>query len=101
MPKITAMAYRVAQYDFWQFVFFLGFISVQLAVLNFLPIPVLDGGHLLFYAYEGVVRRPLSANMQAAGYRLGLALLVGMMLFANWNDLLRQPLFRFLGGHSS
>ena len=76
-------------------------LSVTVGIANLLPIPVLDGGHLLFYAYESVVRRPLSANMQAAGYRLGLALLFGMMLFANWNDLLRQPLFRFLGGHSS
>jgi len=76
-------------------------LSVTVGIANLLPIPVLDGGHLLFYAYEGVVRRPLSANMQAAGYRVGLALLVCMMLFANWNDLLRQPLFRFLGGHSS
>jgi len=76
-------------------------LSVTVGIANLLPIPVLDGGHLLFYAYEGVVRRPLSAGMQAAGYRVGLALLVGMMLFANWNDLQRLQVFRFLGGHSS
>lgn len=76
-------------------------LSVTVGIANLLPIPVLDGGHLLFYAYEGVVRRPLSANMQAAGYRVGLALLVCMMLFANWNDLQRLQVFRFLGGHSS
>ena len=76
-------------------------LSVTVGIANLLPIPVLDGGHLLFYAYEWVVRRPLSANMQAAGYRLGLALLVCMMLFANWNDLQRLHLFPFLGGHPS
>ncbi len=72
-------------------------ISITIGLANLMPIPVLDGGHLLFYAYEGVVRRPLSANIQAASYRVGLALLVGMMLFANWNDLQRLQLFHFLG----
>jgi regulator of sigma E protease len=72
-------------------------LSVSVGLLNLLPIPVLDGGHLLFYAYEGVVRRPLGANVQAAGYRLGLALLVGLMLFATWNDLQRLRVFHFFG----
>ncbi len=73
-------------------------LSITVGLVNLLPIPVLDGGHLLFYAYEGVVRRPLSANIQAAGYRVGLALLVCMMLFANWNDLQRLRVFHFFGG---
>jgi len=63
-----------------------------------LPVPVLDGGHLLFYAYEAVARRPLSGHIQAAGYRVGLALLLGFMLFATWNDLNRLRVFNFLGG---
>jgi regulator of sigma E protease len=74
------------------------FISVNLGIFNLLPIPVLDGGHLLFYAYEAVARRPLSAAVQAAGYRVGLALLLGLMLFATTNDLLHRSLFHFLGG---
>lgn len=73
-------------------------ISVSVGFLNLLPIPVLDGGHLLFYAYEAVARRPLAASVQAVGYRLGLALLLGFMLFAGWNDLQRYDLFNFLGG---
>lgn len=73
-------------------------ISVSVGFLNLLPIPVLDGGHLLFYAYEAVARRPLAASVQAVGYRLGLALLLGFMLFAGWNDLQRYNLFNFLGG---
>ena len=72
-------------------------LSVSVGLLNLLPIPVLDGGHLLFYAYEGVVRRPLRASVQAAGYRVGLALLVGLMLFATWNDLQRLRVFHFFG----
>jgi regulator of sigma E protease len=73
-------------------------ISVSVGFLNLLPIPVLDGGHLVFYAYEAVARRPLAANVQAVGYRLGLALLLGFMLFAVWNDLQRYNVFNFLGG---
>ena len=63
-----------------------------------MPIPVLDGGHLLFYAYEAVARRPMAAKVQEAGYRVGLALLAGLMLFATWNDLQKLNLFKFLGG---
>jgi regulator of sigma E protease len=59
---------------------------------------MLDGGHLAFYAYEAVARRPLSANIQAASYRVGLALVLGLMLFATWNDLQRLRAFHFLGG---
>jgi regulator of sigma E protease len=73
-------------------------ISVGIGFLNLLPIPVLDGGHLLFYAYEAVARRPLAAKVQAAGYRVGLALVLGLMLFATWNDLQRLHVFNFLGG---
>jgi regulator of sigma E protease len=73
-------------------------ISVSIGFMNLLPIPVLDGGHLLFYAYEAVVRRPLAASVQAAGYRVGLALVLGLMLFATWNDLQRLRVFKFLGG---
>ncbi|HEX3700711.1 MAG TPA: RIP metalloprotease RseP [Phenylobacterium sp.] len=73
-------------------------ISVSLGFMNLLPLPVLDGGHLLFYAYEAVARRPLAAKVQAAGYRVGLALVLGLMLFATWNDLQRLRVLTFLGG---
>jgi regulator of sigma E protease len=75
-----------------------GVLSVGIGFMNLLPIPVLDGGHLVFYAYEALVRRPMAAQVQSVGYRLGLALLLGFMLFATWNDLLRLNLFKFLGG---
>jgi regulator of sigma E protease len=73
-------------------------ISVSIGFMNLLPVPVLDGGHLLFYAYEAAARRPLGAKVQAAGYRVGLALLLGLMLFATWNDLQRLRVFQILGG---
>jgi regulator of sigma E protease len=73
-------------------------ISVGIGFVNLLPVPVLDGGHLLFYAYEAAARRPVGARVQAAGYRVGLALLLGLMLFAAWNDLQQLRVFHFLGG---
>jgi regulator of sigma E protease len=73
-------------------------LSVNIGFANLLPLPVLDGGHLLFYAYEAAARRPLGAKVQAAGYRVGLALLLGFMLFATWNDLQQLRVFKFLGG---
>lgn len=76
----------------------IAFMSVSVGLLNLMPVPVLDGGHLLFYAYESVARRPLSAGVQAASYRVGLALLLCLMLFATWNDLQRLRVFHFLGG---
>ena len=72
--------------------------SVAIGFLNLLPIPVLDGGHLLFYAYEAAARRPLAASVQMVTYRVGLALVLGLMLFATTNDLRRNNVFHFLGG---
>jgi len=73
-------------------------ISVSIGFLNLLPIPVLDGGHLLFYAYEALARRPLAAQVQAVGYRLGLALVLGLLLFGTWNDLQQLSVLKILGG---
>jgi regulator of sigma E protease len=75
-----------------------GLISVSVGFINLLPIPVLDGGHLLFYAYEAAARRPLAASVQMVSYRVGLALMLGLMLFATTNDLRRTNIFHFLGG---
>lgn len=80
---------------------FAAILSVGIGFLNLLPIPVLDGGHLLFYGYEAIAKRPVAARFQEAGYRVGLALLAGLMLFATWNDLQKLNLFKFLGGLSS
>lgn len=73
-------------------------LSVSIGFMNLLPIPVLDGGHLLMYAYEAIAKRPLRADFQAAGFRAGLALILGFMLFAAWNDLNRYDVFKFIGG---
>ncbi len=81
----------------FQYLSLAGLLSTSIGLVNLLPIPILDGGHLLFYAYEAVARRPLPARAQAAGYRVGLALLVGLMLFTAWHDLQGLQVFHFLG----
>jgi regulator of sigma E protease len=64
-----------------------GVLSVGLGLINLLPIPVLDGGHLLYYGFEAASGRPLSERAQAFGFRAGLVLVAGLMLFATWNDV--------------
>ncbi|MBF7053727.1 RIP metalloprotease RseP [Halomonas sp. KAO] len=71
------------------FVSFMAYLSISLGVLNLLPIPVLDGGHLLYYAMELVRGRPVSERTQAIGLRIGLALVGGLMLMAIYFDLMR------------
>jgi regulator of sigma E protease len=72
-----------------QFVLFLAVISISLGVLNLLPIPVLDGGHLMYYIIEAVKGSPLSDTVMAWGQQIGVALLVGLMVLAFYNDLTR------------
>lgn len=69
------------------------FISVAIGFANLLPIPVLDGGHLLYYAFEAVLGRPLGERAQEVGFRLGLALVLCLMLLATFNDIVRFNLF--------
>ena len=69
------------------FVQFTAFISINLAFINLLPIPALDGGHLAFYAAEAVRRRPLGARGQDWALRTGLAFVLALMLFVTINDL--------------
>jgi regulator of sigma E protease len=71
------------------FVMFLAVISISLGVLNLLPIPVLDGGHLLYYIIEAVKGSPLSEKIMLAGQRIGIALLMGLMTLALYNDITR------------
>lgn len=72
-----------------RFIGFLAVVSISLGILNLLPIPLLDGGHLFFYAIEAVRRKPVSEDLLYAGQRLGIALLVGLMGLAFYNDLVR------------
>ncbi|MEY3182764.1 MAG: hypothetical protein RLZ35_749 [Pseudomonadota bacterium] len=83
---IAKQAGHSVSMGFVSFIQFLAIISVSLGVLNLLPLPVLDGGHLLFYAYEAIRRKPLSMRLQEAGYRIGFVLLMMLMGLALYND---------------
>ncbi|NQE64130.1 RIP metalloprotease [Caulobacter sp. RHG1] len=93
-PDLATMALRV----FTSSMVMIASLSVSIGFMNLLPIPVLDGGHLLMYAYEAIAKRPLRADFQAAGFRAGLAFILCFMLFAAWNDLNRYDVFKFIGG---
>jgi regulator of sigma E protease len=64
-----------------------GAISVSIGLLNLFPIPLLDGGHLLYYLIEGLRGRPLSERAQEMGFRIGLAIVLMLMIFATFNDI--------------
>jgi regulator of sigma E protease len=75
------------------FVGFVALISINLAFINLLPIPALDGGHLAFYAAEAVRRKPVSARSQEWAFRTGIAFVVALMLFVTINDIVSLPIF--------
>jgi regulator of sigma E protease len=84
---IAQMSGQVASVSFSLLVQFVAMISVSIGLLNLFPVPLLDGGHLLFYAIEAVRGRPLSERAQEYGFRIGMALVLMLMVFATYNDL--------------
>ena len=84
MAEVTG---KIAELGIEPLLRWIAFISANIGFLNLLPIPVLDGGHLLFYAYEGLFRKPLSQRFQMAGFQVGLALLMMLMAFVFYNDI--------------
>lgn len=86
---IARFAYRIAGVDFWEFLFFLGLISINLAVINFLPIPILDGGHMAFLIYEAIRGKPASERVRLGAAYVGLILIAGLMLFVFYLDISR------------
>lgn len=86
---IAQVAGETASYGLEVYLGFLAVLSISLGVLNLLPIPVLDGGHLLYYTVEAVIRRPVPERIQAMGLQLGLLLISGVMVLAVYNDVSR------------
>ena len=85
--RIAQMSGQVASLGFVPLLHFVGMLSVSIGLLNLFPIPLLDGGHLLFYLIEGVRGRPLSERAQEVGFRIGLAIVLMLMIFATFNDI--------------
>ena len=86
---IAEVAGATAQIGWQPYVEFLALVSISLGVMNLLPIPVLDGGHLVYYTIELLRGRPLSKRIQDMGLRLGLAAMLTMMILAFFNDITR------------
>jgi regulator of sigma E protease len=85
--RIADAAGKFAAIGFTQLVLFTAFISVSIGLINLFPIPILDGGHLMFYAVEAVTGRPVNEEIQEFGFRVGLALILMLMIFGFYNDL--------------
>jgi regulator of sigma E protease len=85
--RIAQLSGEVAQGGIVPLLWFMAVLSVNLGLINLFPVPVLDGGHLLFYAAEAIRGKPLGQRAQEYGFRVGLALVLTLMVFATWNDL--------------
>jgi regulator of sigma E protease len=85
--KIAGMSAQAAKLGFDWLVQLVALLSVGIGILNLLPIPPLDGGHLLFYAMEVVLRRPVTERTMEAVYKVGMFVVLGFMGFVFWNDL--------------
>jgi regulator of sigma E protease len=90
---IAKMTRQVAVFGFLPLLNLVAILSVSIGLANLFPIPLLDGGHLLYYGCEAVLGRPLGERAQDVGFRLGLVLVLGLMLLTTWNDLVRLNLF--------
>jgi regulator of sigma E protease len=88
--RIAQVSGQVASVSFVALVNLAAVLSVSIGLLNLFPIPMLDGGHLLYYSIEAIRGRPLSETTQEIGFRIGLALILMLMIFATWNDLIQN-----------
>lgn len=96
--RIAQMSGEVAQGGAAALLVFMAVLSVNLGLINLFPIPMLDGGHLLFYAIEAIRGRPLGPRAQEYGFRIGLVLVFSLMVFATWNDLVHMRIVQYLVG---
>ena len=88
--RLAGMVTDVAKHGFFPWLLFLGFISHQLAIINFLPIPALDGGHAAFFILELIIGKPLNLKVQDILNRIGFSLLIALFIFVLVNDVLNM-----------
>ncbi len=93
---IAQMSGQAAQMGFESSISLMVVISISLGLINLFPIPILDGGHLAFYIYEAVRGKPLGEKAQEFGFRIGLVLVMSLMLYALWNDLVHLNVVEYL-----
>ena len=86
----------MAQGGFSNLMFLMAMLSVNLGLINLFPIPMLDGGHLAFYAAEAIRGRPLGPKVQEYGFRFGLILVLILVVFVTWNDLVHLRVIEFI-----
>ena len=91
--RIAKISGQVAEFGLIPFLSMMAYISISLGLINLFPIPLLDGGHLMFYGFEKVLGRPLSQKTQEGFFRIGLFLILSLMFFATFNDLKDLGLF--------
>jgi len=91
--RIAKISGQVAEFGILPFISMMAYISISLGLINLFPIPMLDGGHLMFYGIEKVLGRPLSQKVQEVFFRIGLFLLLSLMFFTTFNDLKDLGLF--------
>ncbi len=92
--RIAKISGQVAEFGILAFISMMAYISISLGLVNLFPIPMLDGGHLMFYAFEKVLGRPLSQKTQEGFFRIGMFLLLSLMFFTTFNDLKDLGLFK-------
>ena len=92
--RIAKISGQVAEFGVLAFISMMAYISISLGLVNLFPIPMLDGGHLMFYAFEKVLGRPLSQKTQEGFFRIGIFLLISLMFFTTFNDLKDLGLFK-------
>jgi len=85
--KIAKYSGKTMDMGFVAVLWFMAMISVNLGVMNLLPVPVLDGGHLFFYIFEAIFRKPLSPKVQRIGFQIGFSLVLALMIFTTFNDI--------------
>ena len=94
--RIAQMSGQVAEAGFVTVIWFMAVLSINLGLINLFPIPMLDGGHLLFYAIEAARGRPLGERAQEYGFRIGIALVFSLIIFVTWNDLVQLQVVDFI-----
>jgi regulator of sigma E protease len=99
--RIAKISGQVAEFGILPFISLMAYISISLGLINLFPIPMLDGGHLMFYGIEKVLGRPLSQKTQEGFFRIGMFLMLSLMFFTTFNDLKDVGLFKFFNNYIS